>query len=202
MMFAMAGMALAMATVNGNANQSPAAIRATTMTKTEALVWTIAQVGIFWSIFLWIFPKGIVECEQLLGWPAFHHSGQELFSLGLFCLGSALGLWSGVSMALRGDGTPLPTATAPTLVLAGPYRFVRNPMAVAGITQGVAVGWYFGSIAVVVYALSGALIWHLFVRPIEERDLSERFGDAYAEYRGRVGLWIPVLGNSRDSGVP
>lgn len=40
---------------------------------------------------------------------------------------SALGLWSGATMAL-----PLPSATARKLVIAGPYRYVRNPMAVPG----------------------------------------------------------------------
>lgn len=32
------------------------------------------------------------------------------------------------------------------LVIARPYRFVRNPMAVAGIVQGLAVGWYLGEL--------------------------------------------------------
>jgi protein-S-isoprenylcysteine O-methyltransferase Ste14 len=36
------------------------------------------------------------------------------------------------------------------LVIAGPYRYVRNPMAVAGILQGIAVGWYLGSVSVII----------------------------------------------------
>ena len=36
------------------------------------------------------------------------------------------------------------------LVVAGAYRYIRNPMVVAGSTQGVAVGLFAGSIATIV----------------------------------------------------
>jgi protein-S-isoprenylcysteine O-methyltransferase Ste14 len=45
------------------------------------------------------------------------------------------------------------------LVVAGPYRWVRNPMALASIAQGVAVGLILSSWLVVVYAVAGALLW-------------------------------------------
>jgi len=48
-------------------------------------------------------------------------------------------------MAVLGNGTPLPAATARRLVIGGPYRFVRNPMAVAGLVQTVGVGLWTGS---------------------------------------------------------
>ena len=96
-------------------------------------------------------------------------------------------------MATVGEGTPLPTATAPKLVVSGPYRFVRNPMALAGILQGVAVGWWLGSYVVLAYALAGAALWHLCVRPIEEADLRRRFGSDYERYQSCVRLWIPTL---------
>ncbi len=96
-------------------------------------------------------------------------------------------------MAFHGRGTPLPTATAPLLVIQGPYRFVRNPMATAGIIQGLAIGWYFGSFGILLYSLLGAHIWHWFVRPVEEKDLTSRFGEAYRDYQASVGLWVPKL---------
>jgi len=96
----------------------------------------------------------------------------------------------------RGDGTPLPTATAPRLVIAGPYRYVRNPMALAGIAQGVAVGFYLGSYGVIAYSLLGAIFWHTAVRPVEEHDLVERFDESYVQYRKSVRLWFPRLGKS------
>ena len=110
----------------------------------------------------------------------------------VFVLASALGVWSAITMSTLGEGTPLPMATAKRLVVAGPYRWVRNPMAIAGIVQGVAVGLILSSWLVVVYALAGSLLWNYAVRPHEEADLVGRFGDSYREYRGRVRCWLPT----------
>lgn len=194
MMVSMAGLTLAVATIHGNAAQTPATIRVTSMTKKGAMVWTFAQIVIFWSIFLWILPKGIVELESRQGWSAFAHTGQFVLSISLLSVASLLGAWSGITMAVSGDGTPLPTATAPKLVVCGPYRFVRNPMALAGIVQGVSVGWLLGSFSVIAYSLAGAVVWHWLVRPVEEADLTVRFGDDYVRYKNAIGLWLPRLG--------
>ena len=103
----------------------------------------------------------------------------------------ALGLWAASVMSTRGEGTPLPSAMANHLVIAGPYRWVRNPMAVAGIVQGVAIGLILSSWLVVVYAILGSLLWNYAIRPHEERDLEERFGDGFRRYRTAVACWIP-----------
>ena len=59
-----------------------------------------------------------------------------------------------------------------------------------------AVGWYLGSYLVITYSLVGAVIWHVAVRPIEERDLTDRFADDYERYRQQVGLWWPRFRNA------
>ena len=69
----------------------------------------------------------------------------------------------------------------------------RQSVAMAGIGQGVAIAWIFQSIPVLIYALLGALVWHLVVRPIEERDMIRRFGNVYLQYRQRVSCWIPTF---------
>ena len=197
MMVIMSGLSLAMATIHGNANQSPATIRVVAMARPAAVSWTLGQTAIFWGTFLWVLPMGIIELERHLGWSGFTHAFQRQGALTLFFAASCLGLWSGVTMAARGGGTPLPTATAPRLVIAGPYRYIRNPMAAAGIAQGIAVGWGLGSIGVLIYSLTGAVLWHFVVRPTEEEDLSKRFGAAYDEYRNTTKLWIPVQSKQR-----
>jgi len=67
-------------------------------------------------------------------------------------------------------------------------------MAVAGVVQGVAVGWYLGSYAVIVYSVVGAVLWHVAVRPVQEADLNSGFGKTYTEYQQRVRLWVPTRG--------
>jgi protein-S-isoprenylcysteine O-methyltransferase Ste14 len=109
----------------------------------------------------------------------------------LFLLGGTLGLTSGMVMAAQGRGTPLPADCARELVVIGPYRYIRNPMAVAGLAQGVGVGIALGSPAVILYAVLGGPVWHVFVRPWEEADLEQRFGDDYRHYREAVRCWQP-----------
>lgn len=158
------------------------------------LVATALQIVVFWGTLLGVVPVVIAWLEQR--WGLAVDAPGWLFPIGavVFALASALGIWSAVAMATRGDGTPLPAATANRLVIAGPYRFVRNPMAVAGITQGVAVGLMLGSWPVVVYAIAGGLFWNFVVRPLEESELEARFGDEFRRYRAAVRCWLPRFG--------
>ena len=94
-------------------------------------------------------------------------------------------------MVVQGRGTPLPLDTARELVVGGPYRWVRNPMAVAGVGQGVAVALWWSSGVLLGFFVLGGVAWHIIVRPMEERDLLERFGVSYERYRTTTGLWWP-----------
>ena len=71
-------------------------------------------------------------------------------------LASALGLASAAAIATQGDGTPLPIDAPRRLVVSGPYAWVRNPMAVAGIAQGFGVALWHGSWVVAFYVIAGA----------------------------------------------
>jgi len=80
--------------------------------------------------------------------------------------------------------------TPPHLVIAGPYRFSRNPMYVTGLIAWL--GWviFYGSPAVFVGLV---LLWVIFtfrVIPYEERQLEGLFGDEYLEYKRSVPRWI------------
>ena len=164
------------------------------------LAVTAAQVVVFWGVFLAAGPLIVVLLEQRwrvgLPFPAF------ALPLGLvvLILASALGVWSAAAMVVAGRGTPLPVAMPSRLVIVGPYRVVRNPMAVAGIVQGVAVGLALSSWLVIAYAVIGSVVWNLAVRPHEERDLADRFGDEFGRYRDAVRCWIPRLPVAGGSG--
>jgi protein-S-isoprenylcysteine O-methyltransferase Ste14 len=157
------------------------------------VVKTLTQTLVFWSVFLVVLPAAIFQLEHGLGLDGwrFGSPASRWTGVGLFVLGGSLGLVSGMVMAVYGAGTPLPLDCPRRLVVVGPYRYVRNPMAVAGLCQGIAVGLILGSPAVVAYAVLGGPAWHLFVRPWEEADLESRFGDSYRRYRAAVRCWLP-----------
>ena len=152
---------------------------------------TVGQIVLFWSFFLFVVPAAIVFVERQLQWPSFAFPAQRIVAALLFVAFSSLGLASGLTMASRGLGTPLPFVATNRLVTSGPYSHVRNPMVVAGLGQGLSVALWAGSSAVVAYVIVGGMIWQYLVRPSEERDLRETFGDEFATYCGQVRCWIP-----------
>jgi protein-S-isoprenylcysteine O-methyltransferase Ste14 len=152
-------------------------------------VKTSIQVVCIWILALVVIPYVILDAFDTVARP---HSGFSLWTgIALFVGFSLLGLASSFFMVRDGGGTPLPLDQTKELVVSGPYRFVRNPMAIAGIGQGLAIATMFRSIPILVYSLLGAMIWHFVVRPIEEHDMVQRFGRSYLDYRERVTCWIP-----------
>ena len=150
---------------------------------------TLVQIVCIWSVALVVIPFVLLDSfgnaySLKLGLPT-------AMGAGLFLLASVLGLASAFYMVRDGAGTPLPLDQTNKLVVSGPYRFVRNPMAVAGISQGLAIALIFQSVALLIYSLLGGLVWHLVVRPFEEADMVTRFGESYLEYRSKVACWIP-----------
>lgn len=150
---------------------------------------TLVQIVCIWSVALVIIP--FVLLDSFGNEYSLKLGLSTAMGAGLFLLASVLGLASAFYMVRDGAGTPLPLDQTNKLVVSGPYRFVRNPMAVAGISQGLAIALIFQSVALLIYSLLGALVWHLVVRPFEEADMVTRFGESYLEYRSKVACWIP-----------
>lgn len=175
--------------------RGPFAFRPATIRSSPAkhVVTTFGQIAVFWGFFLVVIPLVVTVFEQrwevALPFPSF----AAPVGVAILILASALGIASAVAMSTRGDGTPLPSAMVNRLVIAGPYRWVRNPMAIAGIVQGVAVGLILSSWLVIAYAIMGSLLWNYAIRPLEEADLEERFGDEFQRYRASVRCWIPLV---------
>ena len=138
----------------------------------------ILSVVFFW---LWL--------DRRMGW---HGPQYPLFGILLVAAGCLLAGWCNLLFLDIGKGTAHPfTAKTKHLVIAGPYRYVRNPMmwGVGALLAGTALwigslGLWFG-VAMLVLFLS------LFVPYYEERDMERRFGEEYRDYCRRVPRWIP-----------
>ena len=111
----------------------------------------------------------------------------------LLVLGVALMIWCWSEFARRGRGTPAPFDPPRRLVIAGPYRYVRNPMYVAGVLVIVGEAALYRSLSLVEYAAAFAAMSFAFVVAYEEQTLARRFGAEYAAYKGAVKRWIPRL---------
>ena len=158
-------------------------------------VKTLVQIIVMWSIFYFLLPGLIFRFEEKTGLRRFRFASPawRLAGLVVFACGGTLGLVSAAYMVANGEGTPLPADSTRKLVIAGPYRYVRNPMAMGSLAQGFAAGLYMGSPLIILYTLAGTIGWNYLVRPWEELDMEKRFGEAFREYRAAVRCWVPTL---------
>jgi protein-S-isoprenylcysteine O-methyltransferase Ste14 len=121
-------------------------------------------------------------------WPA----GARIAGAALVAVGAAL-VAHCVRLFIRlGHGTLAPWDPTRELVLAGAYRYSRNPMK-AGlflVLAGEALAT--GSAALTVWFGCFTLVNVLYIRLHEEPGLAKRFGAAYRDYCERVPRWWPA----------
>jgi protein-S-isoprenylcysteine O-methyltransferase Ste14 len=101
-----------------------------------------------------------------------------------------LHFWSTVTLArCERQGS-----AASTPVTDGPFRYVRNPIYLAGITLLLGVGLLYSPWRAMDLGLPLLLLvyFHLAVIRVEEPELRRRFSSQYEEYCERVRRWLPV----------
>jgi protein-S-isoprenylcysteine O-methyltransferase Ste14 len=91
----------------------------------------------------------------------------------------------------KAGGTPMPAAPPERLVVTGFNRYVRNPMYVGLLIAILGQALLFGSLAVVLYAVTVWVVTASFVRWYEEPTLVRQYGDEYENYRRNVHAWLP-----------
>jgi protein-S-isoprenylcysteine O-methyltransferase Ste14 len=84
----------------------------------------------------------------------------------------------------------VPVRPATTLVVAGPYRFTRNPMYVGFAALTVALALFMNTWWVILLLAPALVAIRLFVIAPEERYLRRRFGADYDAYMRRVRRWV------------
>jgi protein-S-isoprenylcysteine O-methyltransferase Ste14 len=133
-----------------------------------------------------LFPYLLVHRHIRPAPPAFAWPGLVLLALGALCL-----VRCAFDFVVAGHGTPAPIDPPRTLVVRGPYRFVRNPMYVGVLSVLLGEAVTLASLTLLCYAILVALLFHWFVVLYEEPNLRARFGQPYADYSRRVPRWFP-----------
>lgn len=135
-------------------------------------------IGRRYHVALVMGPSAVQVANQLVG--------VVVLAIGLLLFGASLRYF-----AVRGRGTLAPWDPPKTLVIDGPYRYVRNPM-ISGV-----IFILFGEALVLVswphaqWALFFLCLNVLYIPVLEEPFLERRFGDAYRQYRRHVRRFIP-----------
>ncbi len=113
---------------------------------------------------------------------------------GFFIGLAALIIFSWILRSLgQNFSTTLTVKKDQTLVIQGPYQWVRHPMYTSFVLLWVgyfllSANWYIGLTGIV------GFVWAIVVRtPKEEQMMIERFGNEYIAYMKRTGRYLPRL---------
>ena len=118
---------------------------------------------------------------------------QSLLALAVTLVGAALIIWSVQTLSALGQGTPAPMAATQRLVRAGPYRYSRNPMTLgAGLfylgLAALAGSWIVFGLVLLIFI---SLLTYIYIH--ETKELAERFGVEYLQYRKEIPFLFPRL---------
>ena len=158
----------------------------------------IAAMLVAGVVFLILIPYVIIvvcpNWDRRLGLPDLDFGainyiiGGVLIGVGMF-----FGLWSNLTQLTRGRGTPLPMLPTQELLIGGPYRYCRNPMTLGAILAYLGLGILVGTVTGIGLVLCFAGVLILYLKLLEEKELAERFGEAYLQYKREVPFILPLL---------
>ena len=112
-------------------------------------------------------------------------------AIGIPLVIGAVALFGWAVVTMRRGGASVPTHT-PTeaIVMAGPYRFSRNPIYLAMMLLLVGLGCWTNSIWFLTWAVVAIVLLTHFVIKREEAYLERKFGESYLDYKRSVRRWI------------
>ena len=108
---------------------------------------------------------------------------------GICVAGCAFACWARVSLG-RSWGMPMTQHAQPKLVTSGPYRFVRHPIYTGILFMLVGTSLVHPLAAV---PSAGFIAYFVYSARREERDMAQRFPDAYLGYKQRSKMLVPFL---------
>ena len=151
-----------------------------------SVTWFVAVGGTFGCLLPYLLNEWHFH-QPLPYWAVAQAAGALLICAGLIPVVQAFAEFA------RADGTPIPVASPPRLVVRGFYRYVRNPIYDGFVVILAGQVLLFGSRGLLEYAAVATCIAAAAVRWYEEPILARKFGAEYQAYRRAVPAWLPRL---------
>lgn len=145
-------------------------------------------------------------------WPAFYYLAAILFALVaqrimpmhlpderllllrafgalVIIFGGYLVAWASI-MLFRNRTAVLSSRNSARLVIAGPFRYTRNPIYLGYTVLTMGAGIYADNLWIILASVVAAAATHLYVIRKEEMHLLARFGYEFERYCRRTRVWI------------
>jgi len=112
-------------------------------------------------------------------------------SIIIIILGGLICLWAAIAF-IRTKGTPVPFNPPPRLITTGLYKYSRNPMLLGLFIVLLGLGLLLGSLSLIfIFTPIFILINALYLKAIEEKEMTKKFGNKYIKYKKKVSMFFP-----------
>jgi len=151
------------------------------MSRILITTWTVIRVTVVVLCAGWVLMQ-LRALDRIFGMAS--PAWLILPGIALLLAGGSVVLWCAALLSTPGI---VPTE----FVAFGPFRYVRNPMALGAVAMICGLGFFCRSISIVIFSAIFLFAMHGFVVVVEEPGLEKRFGQSYLQYRRAVNRWIP-----------
>jgi len=149
---------------------------------------------IFWIVipfFIIVFSGHI---DQWLHLPRFRYKLVTSFiGLIVMVIGWLFANWTVKVQFSLGKGTPIPLMATQKLIIKAPYTYCRNPMTLGTAIFYLGVAIWLGSFSAIGLGLVYPVGISIYIKLIEEKELEERFGSEYIDFKRHTPFLIPRL---------
>ena len=137
--------------------------------------------------------------DKRLHLPTWQRNNLTLLAGALLAVsGLLLALWTIFTQFTRAQGTPSPTMATQKLLVRGPFAICRNPMALGTILFYLGIAVLAGSPFAVGLVFLFTAVLLTYIKLVEEKELEERFGADYVEYKQNTPFLLPYPGRLRE----
>jgi len=160
---------------------------------------------IFGGIIFWVLiPLFIVVISSFIDpWLTlprlFHRWVNTMIALIFIITGWLFANWTVRVQFSAGKGTPIPLMPTQKLIIKRPYTYCRNPMTLGTTAFYLGIAIWTGSLSALGLSLIYPVGILIYIKLFEEKELEERFGVEYLEYKRKTPFLIPRFRNSGGS---
>jgi len=162
--------------------------------KAQRMMAVILGGIVFWIITPFFIVVGSAFMDPWLSLPRFFHRWvSTIIALVFIVAGWLFANWTVKVQFSLGRGTPIPLMATQKLVVKRPYTYCRNPMTLGTTVFYLGIAIWTGSLSALGLSLIYPVGILIYIKLIEERELEQRFGPEYLEYKWRTPFLIPRL---------
>jgi len=168
--------------------------------KAQRLMAIIFGGIFFWIVIPFFIVVGSAFFDPRLSLPRFfNRSVNTIIALLFMVAGWLFANWTVKVQFSLGRGTPIPLMATQKLVVKRPYTYCRNPMTLGTTAFYLGIAIWTGSLSALILALIYPVGILIYIKLIEEKELEQRFGLEYVEYKRRTPFLIPRFRNGSSS---